>query len=267
MQPLFNLFGEPIFQGTYSWDLVILVIVYAGAFMVKGVFGIGAMPAIVLIGAWVLDPHHAVLLGMLVVTYSHFLFIPEAFQRGDWRLCGLLAIGYVPTVVLGVLIFDRLSNGWLGVVVGLLLMAVIPAEVFIPQQPARNLVGRLPRSGAVAIAALSGVISGIVGAGSMIFLSLYLKTLYDDARTFRATLLLIAILVSFWRFAVQYAKGLITLSLIGESLVLAPAAFLGTYLGMRLFNFTPSDRYFRAFRVFLVFAALSVVLRSLAVVK
>ena len=100
MQPLFNLFGEPIFQGTSSWDLAVLVIVYAGAFMVKGVFGIGAMPAIVLIGAWVLDPHHAVLLGMLVVTYSHFLFIPEAFRRGDRRLCGLLAIGYVPAVVL-----------------------------------------------------------------------------------------------------------------------------------------------------------------------
>ena len=106
-----------------------------------------------------------------------------------------------------------------------------------------------------------------MGAGSIIFLSLYLKTLYDDASTFRATLLLIAILVSFWRFSVQYAKGLITVSLIGESLVLAPAAFLGTYLGMRLFNFTPSDRYFRAFRVFLVLVALSVVLRSLAAVK
>ena len=53
MKPLLYLFSEPVFQGVSGWGLSILVIVYAGAFMVKGVFGIGAMPALVLIGAWV----------------------------------------------------------------------------------------------------------------------------------------------------------------------------------------------------------------------
>ena len=267
MQPLFIIFGEPVFQGVSIWELAVLVMLYAGAFMVKGVFGIGAMPAIVLISAWVLDAHHAVLLGMLIVTYSHFLFIPEAFRRGDWLLGGRLAIGYVPTVVLGVWIFDRLTHNWMGVVVGLLLIGVILAESVISPQRLRRVALQLPQSGSVLIAALSGVINGLVGAGSMIFISLYIKALYDDARRFRATLLLIAILLTFWRFAVQYIKGIITVSLVYESLVLAPAAFLGTYLGIRLFDFTPSDKYFKAFRVFLVLVALSVVIRSIAAVQ
>lgn len=267
MPPLLRLFGEPIFLDTAGWALAFLLIGYAGAFSVKGVFGIGAAPIIVPLGACVLEAHHAILLAMLVVTYIHVLFIPESFRKGEWRVCGLLAIGYAPAVVLGVLIFDQLSNARLGVVVGFLLMVIILAEIFVPPQPVQNIAKRLPRSGAIGVAFLSGLISGIVGAGSMIFLSLYLKALYDDARTFRATILLIAITVSFWRFTVQYSKGLITVSLIGESLVLAPAAFLGTFLGMRLFHFMPSARYFKAFQVFLLLAALSVILRGLAAVN
>ncbi len=264
MEPLFKLLGVPIFQGTSGLDLAVLVIVYAFAFMVKGVFGIGAMPVIVLIGALVLDPHQAVLLAMLVVTYSHFLFIPEAFRRGDWRLCGILAIGYVPAIVLGVMIFESLTPTWLGVVVGLVLIGVIVTDAAISPQKIRRLAASMPQSGSIGLAALSGCISGLVGAGGMIFISLYIKSLYDDARRFRATIILIAILLSFWRFTVQYIKGIITVPLLYESLFLLPAAFVGTYLGMRLFDHTPSDKYFRAFRIFLILAALSIVFRSIA---
>lgn len=263
MPPLLTVFGVPIFQNTSGWSLAFLVVLYLSAYTVKGVFGIGAMPLIVLLGAWVLEPHHAVLLGMLVLMYSQVMFVPESFRYGDWRLCGLLSIGYIPTVVLGVWIFDSLDQSWLSVILGILLICVTLADVIIQPQHIRNFSGRFPRSGAIVMAAFSGVISGIVGAGSLIFLSLYLKTFYGNARTFRATILLISVLVGIWRFAVQYVKGIITVSLVYESLVLVPAALLGTYLGMRLFRFMSSANYFRAFRVILILLAISIILRGM----
>lgn len=267
MSSLLTLGDVAIFQDLSGWGLVFLIALYLFAYTVKGVFGIGAMPLIVLLGVWVLDPYHAVLLGMLVLTYNQIMFIPESFSQGDWRMCWLLAIGHVPTVVLGVWIFDSLDSSWLGVVLGILLIGVTLAEVIISPQLIHRMSRKFPRSGAVAMAALSGFISGIVGAGSLIFLSLYLKTRYEDARTFRATILLISILVSVWRFAVQCVKGMITVTLVYESLVLVPAALIGTYLGIRLFKSILSVSYFRAFRVLLVFLALSIVLKSLVVAR
>ena len=105
-----------------------------------------------------------------------------------------------------------------------------------------------------------------MGAGGLIFISVYIKSLYDEARRFRATLLLVAVLLSFWRFAVQYFKGIITASLVYESLTLVPAAFTGTWLGMRLFKSIPSKKYFLVFQIFLVVLALSVVLRNLVAI-
>lgn len=259
----FTFFGESVFSGVSIWALVFLAIVYTGSFTVKGVFGMGAMPAIVLLSALVLDAHHAVLLAMLVVTYSQVQFVPESFKYGDWKLCGLLAIGYAPTVIVGVWIFDRLTNAWLGVVVGFLLVGAVLAELVIPQNRIREVALKSPRFGAIFMAAICGVLNGIVGAGSLILLSIYLKNLFDDSRTFRATILLISILVSVWRFLVQYSKGIITPSLVGESLVFFPAAYLGVFLGIRLFKSIPSNEFFRLFRIFLVITAMIIVIRNL----
>lgn len=263
MEPLFNFTSTPIFQNTSFWDLIFLELLYFVAYTIKGFFGIGALPLILLLSVWVLEPHHAVLLGMLILMYNHVMFLPEAFRHGDWRLCGLLSIGYIPTVVLGVWIFGRLEHSWLGLILGILLICVILADVIIPEQRIRSISGRFPRLGAITMAAIGGALNGIVGAGNLIFLSLYLKTVYKEARTFRATLFLISILMGVWRLFVQCTQGMITASLFWESLILAPAAFLGSYLGIRLFTSMPSDNYFKAFRIILIFLALSIVMRYL----
>jgi uncharacterized membrane protein YfcA len=166
-------------------------------------------------------------------------------------------------VVLGVWIFHHLTHAWMDIVMGLILIGIIIVDAVLPPQNIHRMTTRWPKSGAVFMATLSGIINGLVGAGALIFISVYIKSLYDEARRFRATLLLVAVLLSFWRFTVQYVKGIITVSLIYESLVLLPAALLGTWLGMRLFKSFPSSRYFRAFQIFLVLLALSVVLRSM----
>lgn len=263
MPSFFSHWDTPIFQDTSGWGMAFLLVLYFCAYTVKGVFGIGAMPLIVLLGSWVLPPHQAVLVAMLVLTYNQVMFVPESFRYGDWRLCGLLSIGYVPTVAWGVWFFDHLNQSCLDIVLGVLLISVILADAIISPKKFRSVSERFPTSGPLIMAAVTGLISGIVGAGSLIFLSLYLKNLYRDPRTFRATILLVSVLISIWRFAVQYFKGMITVPLLSESFILAPAAFMGAYFGIRLFKITPSATYFRFFRIILVILSLSLIIRSL----
>lgn len=240
---------------------MLLLLLYFVAYTIKGFFGIGALPLILLLSVWVLEPHHAVLLGMLVLMYNHVMFVSEAFRHGDWRICLLLAVGYVPTVVLGVAAFGRLHQSWLGIVLGTLLIGVILADVIIPADRIRSFSEKYPRAGALSMAAIAGGLNGLVGAGNLIFLSLYLKTVVEEARTFRATLLLISIMMGIWRSAVQYAEGMINITLVVESLTLTPAALLGSYAGIRLFKTMPSTGYFRMFRLMLIILSVTIVLR------
>ena len=101
----------------------------------------------------------------------------------------------------------------------------------------------------------------------MIFLGLYLKTLYKDARTFRVIILLISFLVSIWRLVVQYAKGIITASLWSTRALfwyLLPSWVHIWASG--LFGAIPLTCYFMLFRVVLLLSALFIIIRSLTAI-
>lgn len=263
MTSLFNVFNIDVFQNVSILQFILLLLLYFLANAVRGFFGIGALPLLLLLSVWILEPHHAVLLAMLVITYTQVMFVTEAFRHGNWRLCLLLAFGYIPTVALGVAVFTKLDQSWLGIVVGGLLVGVILADIIIPSDRLRNFSKKFPRLGAISMAAVAGGLSGLIGAGNLIFLSLYIKTIYQDARLFRATMLLIAIMMGMWRLCVQSLHGMITASLLIESVIVTPAALLGSYLGIRLFKNTPSAEYFGAFRLLLIFLSVLIVIRHM----
>jgi uncharacterized protein len=261
--PSMNVLGIPVFEEVSALGLGLLVCLYGAAFTIKGIFGYGAVPLLVVFGALIVGPHHAVLLAALSNLFSHIQFIPEGLRAGDRRLTRGLILVYVPTIVAGIWIFGRLEANWLNLVMGSVIALVVGAEAlnlfrrFEASIRARtSLVGPL-------LAAISGLLAGMIGTGGIVLVSLYVKIVCTDKRVFRATILLIATFVIGWRTLVLGYSGFITWSLVLESLMLLPMSVGAGVVGTRIFGRMTNKRFFSAFQIMLLFAAVFLIIRAL----
>lgn len=258
-----TVFGLPVFADISTTGLILLAAIYFFSFTLKGMFGLGAMPPLVIFGSWVLGPHHAVVLAVTSNVLSQLQFTPEGVRNGDWRLVRGLVLAYLPATILGVWIFGTLASAWLTVVVGLALAAIVLIEGSALLRRYNTFIrDSSPVLGPV-MAAVSGVIGGVVGAGGVILISSYIRMVCTDARVLRATILLIATFFVAWRTAVYAANGFVPLSVLVECLILLPIIFIGGLAGSRLFGLFPKDRFFLAFRILLVIASLNLVVKGL----
>lgn len=258
-----TVFGVPVFGDVSPTRLILLAGIYFLSFVLKGMFGLGAMPPLVILGAWVLGPHHAVVLAVVSNVVSQMQFTPEALRNGDWRLARGLVLAYLPATILGVWIFGRLESAWLTVVVGLGLAIIVMTDGSAALRRYDTFIrDRSPVLGPV-VAAFSGIIGGVVGAGGVILVASYIRKVCTDARVLRATILLIATFFIVWRMAVYAANGFVPLSVLAECLILLPIIVIGGYVGSRLFGLLPKDRFFPVFKIFLVIASLILVVKGL----
>ena len=122
--------GVSVFADLSAERLALLVALYFLSFVVKGIFGLGAQPPLVIFGAIIVDPHDAVLLAIISNAISHVQFIPESIRDGDWKAVRGLVLGYLPSTALGVWLFGRLDAASLTLVLGAGLTAVVLAEGF-----------------------------------------------------------------------------------------------------------------------------------------
>ena len=259
-----SVFGHVLFDGFVASELAFLAVVYFGAFCLKGVFGVGTMPTLVIFGAWVLAPHDAVVLAVLTNAVSQVQFITDMRRDADWKLARPIVLAFVVSLVFGVWIFDRLDAAGLTVVLGLCLGVMVAAESFgLLAVAVRRLEKAVPAP-AVLLGTVGGLIAGIAGAGGIVFLSLYVKTKVPGARVLRATMLLMASVVLSWRILVLAAAGFITPSLLMEGAMLLPLAFSGVWLGSRLFPSLDEARFARFFTVILMVGAAALVWRGVA---
>jgi len=255
--------GIPVFADLTAWSFAGLIALYFLSFLVKGMFGLGAQPPLVIFGALIVDPHYAVLLAVVSNAMSHVQFVPESIRHGAWPAVRGLVLGYLPSIALGVWLFGRLDASGLTLVLGVTLTAIIVAEGLSLFRRWEKPVREHPEVVGPVMAGVSGMLAGVTGAGGVVLTSLYIKILCPEARTFRATILLVATVVMTWRIVVLGAGGFISSSLLVECLVLLPCSLLGGFLGSRLFGRLPRERFFWAFRVVLTVAALNLVFKGL----
>lgn len=255
--------GVPVFADLSAESFALLIALYFLSFVVKGIFGLGAQPPLVIFGALIVPPHDAVLLAVVSNAMSHLQFVPESIRHGDWKSVRGLILGYLPSIALGVWLFGRLNAASLTLVLGTALTAIVLAEGFsffrrweTPIRDHPGVVGPI-------VAGISGLLAGLTGAGGVVLTSLYIKILCPDTRIFRATILSVATVVMAWRIVVLGAGGFVGLSLFLECLTLVPISILGGYLGSKLFGRIPRERFFWAFRLVLIVAALNLVFKGL----
>ena len=259
-----SLFGHILFDGFATGDLVFVGALYFGACFLKGVFGIGTMPPLVIFGAWVFEPHDAVIVATLANAATQFQFVGDMRRDAERKMALPMIVAYGLTLIVGVWIFGRLDVSGLSVVLGLCLGGLIAAESLgLVAVAVRRLEGLVPALG-MFLGAIGGLLAGVAGAGGIVFLSLYIKTKVSNARRFRATMLLISTVVLSWRILILAVAGFITVPLMMEGLFLLPLALTGAWLGSRLFRAIGDDRFLRYFNVVLMMAAASLVWRGMA---
>ena len=69
----------PLFEGVSDVGILLLVALYFLAFVIKGIFGFGAIPPLVVFGALITEPHHAVLLAAVAISARNCSSSPRAF--------------------------------------------------------------------------------------------------------------------------------------------------------------------------------------------
>ncbi len=255
--------GIDPFPGLGAAVIAVVVVIYLMAFILRGAIGFGSVTPTVLLTSWVLEPHHAVLLALATTVAAQGQLLPEGFRNGDWRITRPILAAISISIVAGIFMFMRLDANWLTLIIGV----VMCWTVFMEYRKLLDRLGkyidmRAPRT-AFALASISGLIAGTVGAGGMLFLAVYLKLASETAQKLRATALLVSGLFMIWRFIVALAAGLISSNLMLETILLLPVIYLGGWIGIKYFKSLTDERFFRLFQVVLMVLAVGLVAKGL----
>jgi len=253
----------PILKDLTGLELAWLAGTYVFGFVVKGFFGFGAVPPMLLVGSLLMPPHQAVLLAGLVNAMSQAFLVPDGVRHGARGMAGGMALLVVPGLLIGVLVFREMSSDRLQLVLGLVILALVFLDGPGMRPLIEPLILRSPRIFGVCAAAMTGLMAGLIGAGGMIFMSTYLRYRIGDHLRFRGTIILIVTAMLVTRTVFLVAEGLVNQPLTLQALAFVPAGFLGAYIGSWLSRRLSNDRYFRVYRAFLIVSALAFTVRAI----
>jgi uncharacterized membrane protein YfcA len=213
-------------------------------------------------GSFVMPTHHAIILAGVVSLMSHTIIVPDGFKYGNRRLAGRMVLFIMPPLILGVLLFRHLEPAALQITVGTLLLGILIAEGTSWHQ--RFLRYEKGRHGLLSAAAalIAGLLAGLVGAGAMIFLSVYLRSVESDKLTFRGTIILIIAGTSVWRLLLLVWANLMTWSIALEALFILPLTVLFTLIGKTVAKYLTNEVFFRAYKFFMISAAILLIVRG-----
>lgn len=240
---MLSLQGLTLFDGVTALGFVGICGVIFVAFFIKGAIGVGSLTPTVIFTAFIVDPHHAVLLALVVNLVSQAQFVPTAVRYGDWSIARRVFLANFAGAVVGVWIFGQVESAELAVILGLVLGAVAICDM-------TGIVGKLGETWDVrspvaiwTLSGLAGLISGVTGAGGLLFLALYLRAVCPDRTTLRGTIMLLSTLVVVWRAIVLSVAGMIDAVLLFEGAILVPLVILGGIAGTHFFKGLSDARF------------------------
>lgn len=257
-----SLFGLEIFAGLPAWQLCLLAAVYAAAFFVKGIFGYGAVPILIVAGSMLLEPHHAVVLAAVSNLATHAQYLPDGIRNGQRALVVRAALFLLPAIAFGVWVFTRLEGASLSILAGSIILFSVIADAQGWLKPLEPWVLAHPRISGPAFGTTAGLISGIVGSGAIAFISLYVRIFEQERMGFRGTIILVTAVILVWRTSVLTFAGEITFSVVGEAALLLPAGLLAGWIGGRVSRKLADATFFRAYRAVLCLGAALMILRG-----
>ena len=219
---------------------------------------------IVLLTAWLLEPHHAILLVVFTAATAQIHLFPQGFGTADWKVTKPLIIGMFLGTALGTWLFTILAAEWLLLLMGILITLVVAMDRFRLLEWMTRFVDLRARTITSSLALFSGTVGTVSGGGGLYFLVVYLKLACRTAESLRGTNLILSGFFFLSRVLLLLPTGLITLQLLVEAALLLPAVFLGTWAGTRMFHKMEPRSYYGALQFLLLLAAIALMVRGVA---
>jgi uncharacterized membrane protein YfcA len=110
---------------------------------------------------------------------------------------------------------------------------------------------------------LSGVVSGVTGAGGLFFVAIYVKHICPTPQAYRGTVFLLSMLVVFWRTGVLVISGFIDTTLLIEGSLLVPVIVMGGVVGSWFYRKLSVRGFFLFFQFIVLFGAINLLWRGL----
>ena len=246
----------PVPFSALSLPAIALVhVAYLAGFAIRGSFGFGSNLPAVLITAWVLGPHHAVLLAALVAMLAQLQLLPQGVNGANWgRVVPIVLTMLVGTAV-GVWLLTIIDADWLLLVLAVLIaIMVVTDRLRLLERVGRWVDIRSPRLAAF-IGTFSSMMSTLSGGGALYLLAPYLKLAAVSPLEFRSTNVMIGGVAGLARVLMLSAAGLVTFELLLDAASLLPTITLGTWIGTRYFRAVSAEGFFAALQWMLLLAA------------
>lgn len=258
LHSLYLTLGEP-FAGVSLWAIAGIAVIYFTCFLARGAIGFGALAPAVTFTSWLLPPHHAVLLAVIAATIPQLQLLPESMRGTDWHVARPVLVAVIITTAIGAWIFAHMSGEWLTLILGFVISSAVLLDVLkLLDRAVKHIDIRAP-SVAFGLAALSGIINGIAGAGGMVALVVYLKHACRDHITLRHTTIFLGTIVLCWRFVLTFLTGMVTIKLLVESALMLPVIYVGVLIGTRFTRNVTAKRYHFMLQTVLLLSALGLV--------
>ena len=264
MQPFPELFGIPVFAGSALWEVVLLLSIYSIAFFIKGAIGVGNVSMMVLFGAMILEPHHAVVLAAITNFVVQMQFIPEAKRDGDYGIIRMAIWPYIMGVFVGITLFDYLSATWLTIILGVSVGSLVGLDMFGVMRHWFDRINLKSAKSLFPYTSISGMIVGVTGAGGLLMLAFYVKQVLKVPRSIRGTMLLISVIVSVARVSGLSVAGFVDLKILAEVLISLPVGIIGGWLGLRFFTKLSNKNYHRILNGIMMFAAFILAVKGIS---
>lgn len=227
---------------------VALVVAVAGTVQLAAGFGFG-LAAVPLMSV-VLDPHDAVIVALSLATFTNSYQAFTGRHDADRGVAGRMLAGATVGMPVGLLVFLRADDRWLGVVIG---VAVLVAVAVI----AKGLDLRHAGPGLdIAGGALSGALTMSAGVNGppLVFV---LQARHFDQHRFRATITTIFAVLDVVSVVIFAATGEITRDIALAVAVALPGLGLGAVAGISLRRHLDARRFRRLVLALLTVAGIS----------
>ena len=156
----------------------ILAVHFAG-FYIRGALGFGSNMPIVLLTAWVLGPHQAILLVALTSGLAQIHLLPQGFRHTDWSIARILAFGMMAGIGFGVWVFAGIEADWLVMLLGALIIGILLMDRFWLIERLQTFIDLRSPILAGVLATISGTVGTISGGGGLYFCCLFEAGLCD----------------------------------------------------------------------------------------
>lgn len=221
--------------------LAVPAVVFAG--ISKGGFGSGAAFAATPLLALVVDPRLALGFMLPLLMLIDVATLPPYWRKWSWPDARILVIGSLPGVVLGVLLYKVANADVFRLLIGAMALGFVAFQL----AGQRGLIRAPERPAGAGAGLLAGVVAGFTSFVSHAGgppVAMYLLSQRLGKTAFQATTVLV-----FW--AVNIAKvvpyaflGIFTVETLWANLLLAPAALVGAWLGVKAHRIVPEQLFF-----------------------